>query len=238
MLMKKMVLVSAVLLAGSLSIAAQTQKVDRLRVGGNLQAAKIIKQVPPVYPEIAKKAGVSGTLTFRAVIGKDGTVQQIVYVSGSPLLMRSAMLAVRQWTYQPTLFQGEPIEVDTTITVVYQLGGPGEGTVLDGVEQQQEMPQRVRVGGQVMEAKMIKKVQPKYPKVAKKGGIAGTVVLHVVVAQDGSMEEVQYVSGPEELSQAAIDAVKQWKYQPTLWNGKPAEVDTTISIVFTLGNQE
>jgi periplasmic protein TonB len=95
----------------------------RIRVGGSVQAAKIIRQVLPVYPEIAKTAHIQGTVVLHAIIAKDGTVQELQYVSGPPLLMRGAMDAVRQWRFQPTLLNGDPVEVDTTISVVFNLGG-------------------------------------------------------------------------------------------------------------------
>jgi len=95
----------------------------RIRVGGNVQGAKLIHQVQPVYPQIAKTAHVSGTVLLHAIIAKDGTIQQLEYVSGPPLLMRAAMDAVHEWRYQPTLLNGEPVEVDTTIQVVFTLGG-------------------------------------------------------------------------------------------------------------------
>jgi protein TonB len=60
---------------------------------------------------------------LHAIIGKDGTVQDLQYISGPPLLMKSAMDAVRQWRYKPTLLNGEPVDVDTTISVVFTLGG-------------------------------------------------------------------------------------------------------------------
>jgi len=76
---------------------------------------------------------------------------------------------------------------------------------------------------------------PVYPPIAKTAHISGTVVLHAVIAKDGSVEDLQYVSGPPLLMKSAMDAVKQWRYQPTQLNGDPVEVDTTISVVFTLG---
>ncbi len=94
-----------------------------IRVGGNVAQANLIRQVTPVYPAIAKTAHISGTVLLHAIIGKDGTVQDLQYVSGPPLLMRSAMDAVRQWRYKPTLLNGEPVDVDTTISVVFTLGG-------------------------------------------------------------------------------------------------------------------
>jgi len=96
-------------------------------------------------------------------------------------------------------------------------------------------PTRVRIGGNVQIAKMIRQVQPKYPKEAKEKHITGTVVLHAVIAKDGTVRELQFVSGPPELMHSATDAVRKWRYQPTEWKGQPVEVDTTISVVYTLG---
>jgi periplasmic protein TonB len=96
---------------------------QRVRVGGNVQAAKMVRQITPLYPQIAKTAHVQGTVILHAIIAKDGSVQELTYVSGPALLMRSAMDAVRQWRYQPTLLNGEPVEVDTTISVVFTLSG-------------------------------------------------------------------------------------------------------------------
>lgn len=96
---------------------------QRVRIGGNVQAAKMLRQIQPMYPQIAKTAHVQGTVILHAIIAKDGTVQELQYISGPALLMRSAMDAVRQWKYQPTLLNGEPVEVDTTISVVFTLNG-------------------------------------------------------------------------------------------------------------------
>src|SRR3984885_11696187 len=96
---------------------------QRIRVGGNVAAAKLVRQVTPLSPPIAKTAHISGTVILHAVIAKDGTIQNLDYVSGPPLLMKNAMDAVRQWRYSPTLLNGEPVEVDTTISVVFTLGG-------------------------------------------------------------------------------------------------------------------
>jgi protein TonB len=94
-----------------------------LRIGGNVMAASLIRKVDPIYPPIAKTAHISGTVVLHAIIGKDGSVQDLQYVSGPPLLMKSALDAIRQWRYKPTMLNGEPVEVDTTISVVFSLGG-------------------------------------------------------------------------------------------------------------------
>ena len=89
----------------------------------NVMQASLIRQPMPVYPQIAKTAHISGTVVLHAIIGADGAVQDLQYISGPPLLMRSAMDAVRQWRYRPTMLNGEPTAVDTTVSVVFTLGG-------------------------------------------------------------------------------------------------------------------
>ena len=93
-----------------------------VRIGGNVMQAKAIDRTQPIYPPIARAAHVQGTVVLHAIIAKDGTVQQLQLVSGPPLLVNSAMDAVRQWRYSPTELNGEPVEVDTTIQVVFTLG--------------------------------------------------------------------------------------------------------------------
>jgi len=92
-----------------------------LRVGGNVQAARIINRVQPVYPPLARQTRISGTVRLHAIIGKDGAITQLEVMNGHPLLQQSALDAVRQWRYQPTLLNGEPVEVDTTIDVIFSL---------------------------------------------------------------------------------------------------------------------
>ena len=96
---------------------------SRIRQGGNVQQAKLVNMVRPVYPPLAKQARISGTVRLHAIIAKDGSVIQLEIVQGHPLLVQSALDAVRQWRYQPTLLNGEPVEVDTTVDVVFSLGG-------------------------------------------------------------------------------------------------------------------
>jgi len=93
----------------------------RIRVGGNVQAVNLVTQVKPVYPPEAKQAGVQGTVELQAVIGKDGRVQDIKVLSGHPLLAAAALDAVKNWVYRPTLLNGEPVEVSTTIDVNFTL---------------------------------------------------------------------------------------------------------------------
>jgi protein TonB len=94
---------------------------QRIRVGGNVQAANLIRKVTPTYPPLAKQARVQGTVKFTAVIGKDGTIQNLQLLGGHPLLVPAATEAVKQWLYKPTLLNGEPVEVITQIDVNFTL---------------------------------------------------------------------------------------------------------------------
>jgi peptidyl-prolyl cis-trans isomerase A (cyclophilin A) len=96
------------------------------------------------------------------------------------------------------------------------------------------MPRRISISAGVAVGLLISKVQPVYPIDAKKAGVSGTVVLSAVIGTDGIIKELQVVSGPDLLQQAALDAVKQWRYRPYLLNDEPVEVRTTVNIIFTL----
>ncbi|MGI8741207.1 MAG: energy transducer TonB [Bryobacteraceae bacterium] len=94
---------------------------QRIRVGGNVQAANLIKKVTPVYPPEAKQARLQGTVRFSVIIAKDGTVENIQLISGHPLLVPAALEAVKQWVYKPTLLNGLPVEVATTLDINFTL---------------------------------------------------------------------------------------------------------------------
>lgn len=93
----------------------------------------------------------------------------------------------------------------------------------------------VRVSSGVMEGTVIYKSTPVYPAIALAARIEGTVVLLATISKNGTIENLRVASGPEMLQQAAIDAVKTWRYRPYLLNGQPVEVETTVNVVFSLG---
>ena len=95
-------------------------------------------------------------------------------------------------------------------------------------------PKRIRVPAPMAEANLVYDVAPKYPPEAGRERIEGTVVLMAVIGKDGSVRDVRVESGLPVLAQAAIDAVKQWRYRPYLLNGEPVEVDSQITINFNL----
>lgn len=94
----------------------------RIKQGGDVTAASIITQTRPAYPPLARQARIQGTVVLHAIIDKEGKVAQMEIVSGHPLLVESALEAVKQWRYKPTQLNGEPVEVDTTIQVTFSMG--------------------------------------------------------------------------------------------------------------------
>jgi TonB family protein len=99
------------------------ESTPRIRVGSGVQQAKLISRTIPVYPPLAKAARIQGTVILEVVISKQGSVQNLTVLSGHPLLTTAAIDAVKQWRYQTTLLNGEPVEVVTTVTVNFNLAG-------------------------------------------------------------------------------------------------------------------
>jgi TonB family protein len=109
------------IVGGIPSVTPPADMPRRIHIGGNVQQANLISQPKPVYPPLAKQAHVSGVVHLQAIIGKEGNVIDLAVISGHPLLIPSAMEAVRQWVYRTTLLNGEPVEVVTQIDVNYTL---------------------------------------------------------------------------------------------------------------------
>jgi TonB family protein len=93
----------------------------RIRQGGNVTAASLVKRVQPEYPRIARDERLQGTVRLHAIIGKDGTISRLIVLQGYCSLAKSSMDAVAKWVYSPTLMNGQPVEVDTTIDVIFSL---------------------------------------------------------------------------------------------------------------------
>lgn len=171
---------------------------------------------------------------------KQNKLEVVVAVNAKPVDTRSTLLqAILNAELHPATLYYTSSRADASDNSAYFLG---YFVYIDGgfrYFEQQVMqalssapPQRLTIGGNVQAAKIINRVQPVYPEEASKEKISGTVKLHVVIARDGKIQQIQVVSGHPLLVQAAIDAVRQWQYQPTLLNGQPVEVDTQVDVIF------
>jgi TonB family protein len=195
-----------------------------LPVDGPVQAAKLLKRVVPEYPDAAKQARIQGVVRLAITVGKDGNVIDIQAMGGHPLLAPAAMDAVRQFVYQPTWLNGQPVEVTSVVDVNFTLA------------QLPASPQRIRIGGNVQDTKIVEKVRPIYPSLAKQDRIEGVVRLSVTIGADGHVLDVVLLEGHPLLAAAAQEAVSQWVYRPTLLNGEPVEVITVVDVNFTLSD--
>lgn len=97
-----------------------------------------------------------------------------------------------------------------------------------------EEKKAVRVSGMVVEGLAIQKTTPAYPPIARAAGVEGTVILQAIISRRGTIENLRATSGPALLQQAALDAVRNWRYRPYLLNNDPVEVETTINVIFKL----
>ncbi|HUQ49306.1 MAG TPA: energy transducer TonB [Terriglobales bacterium] len=112
-------------LGGVLSASAVAPKVavTKARVSSGVMQGLAISQPKPVYPPIAKNARISGSVVLQATISKNGNIENLRLVNGHPMLVPAAMDAVKQWRYKPYLLNGDPVEVETQITVNFSIGG-------------------------------------------------------------------------------------------------------------------
>lgn len=214
----------------------------------------ILRRVAPIYPLLARQAQIQGTVILNIIVTKEGDVRKLQLVSGHPMLAPAAIEAVKQWKYRPFEHDGQPVDFQTTVQVNFKLadhppalgvvgdqpgGVPPEGAAAAQVHicetpTDNSLPQRVRVSSGVMQGLRIEKKSPAYPEEARSQHIQGTVVLAMEVSKDGSVCDLALVSGHPLLAPAALDAVKQWKYRPYLLNGTPVEVETQVTVIFTL----
>jgi protein TonB len=109
------------LFATGLALTAVAAEDQVIRIGGNVQQANLLSRVTPVYPADAKRDRIQGTVQLQVVIDKEGHVAEVSVLAGPDVLVASAVEAVKQWVYRPTLLNGEPVKVQTTVDVNYTL---------------------------------------------------------------------------------------------------------------------
>jgi TonB family protein len=185
------------------------------RVAGGVMAGQILSKVLPVYPPVAKAAGVTGAVILHAIISAEGDVVNLQIVSGPEMLRMSAIESVRQWKYKPYLLNGQPTEVDTTITVTYSMG---------------EAPAAPLAG--VTPPKLIFAGEPSYSEEARAKKISGTVIVHMLVDEQGAPTQVEVVrSLGHGLDEKALEAVLTYRFTPGMENGKavPYPINTEVN---------
>jgi TonB family protein len=203
---------------------------DAIRIAGKSKP-KIIKKVLPVYPVEALKQRIEGVVILEAVIDKLGRVRDTRPVaSPDPLLTAVAEQAVKQWVYEPYLLKSVPKEVLFTVTVTFALN-PEKDVI------KSPMGPLTRLEDS-QKPKIIKKVSPAYPEAALLHKVEGVVVLEVTIDEQGKVKEARIVSySPPILNQAALDAVRQWEYEPFVNDGKAKKVTFTVTVTFSMDQE-
>jgi protein TonB len=105
------------------SIVPKLEQVKRIRISQGVTQGMVVRKVSPIYPKLALSARVTGVVQLKAIISRSGEIKELQVVSGHPILVPAALDAVKQWRYRPYLLNGEPVEVETNITVTFQVEG-------------------------------------------------------------------------------------------------------------------
>jgi len=198
----------------------------------------------PEYPAGLQGSGIEGLVRFKVFVASDGTVRDLIYLDGDSALVPAAEAAARQARFLPPgpgkEQEGEiglAVSPDLKAGVVqFAMTVPG-APVPDKPFPHTPAPegvQRIRVGEFVQSANLIEKPEAVYPPEAIQSRIAGTVRFQALIGTDGTVKQLQLMSGHPVLVQSAMGAARNYRYRPTLLDGKPVEVVTQISVNFSL----
>lgn len=203
-----------------------------VHVSSGVVAGNVISRVNPIYPPDAKSAGIQGTVVLAAIISKEGSVAQLRVVSGPQELQQSALDAVKQWTYRPYLLNGQPTEVQTTITVNYSLESPSASQAQGSAQQYNGTTLR-KIGNGVSPPVAIYQVEPQFSEEARKAKFMGMVLVNLIVDESGSPQNVHVLRGVGMgLDEKAVEAIKQYKFKPAMENGNPVPVSLNVEVNF------
>jgi periplasmic protein TonB len=225
-------------------LSTQTPKWMLLTLAGNLTIVAALIVYPLINPE---------SLPSRML-------QQALFTpppvpSARPQTHTSQPASVQTLTFRdpfaaptviPPTIRTDPSAAPPTLPFI-DLNAPSVGVGVDGPSTSlfhtsprpvvHPVPTRVSVSGGVIEGYVLHRTVPVYPVIARTVGVSGTVTLAATISKTGGIENLRVISGHPMLRQAAIDAVQTWRYRPYLLNSEPVEVQTTINVVFNLGNR-
>ena len=187
---------------------------------------KLIRMVKPVYPKVALRAKVQGQVLLDATTDIYGRVVRLKVVKGHPMLTTAAIEAVKRWVYEPAIIKKVPKPVSFAVSVNFSLDPKRKKTG--------KVDSKMRVALVDKKPKLIKMVKPLYPLEAKKKKIAGFVKLEATTDIYGRVVEAQALDGDPIFFKSALEAIKQWVYQPYIINGKPKGVIFTVTVKFNL----
>ena len=190
-----------------------------------------MQKLRTVKPVLSAESGMrmQGTVVLNAIVNKSGGIESLQTVSGPPTLVPAALEAVRQWRYRPYEVNGIPRVVGTTIRVEFPDVGDEKSEASAPPE---ESP--VLANAEDIRERLVYKIAPVYPPLARQARIQGTVVLRIFINKLGEVRDVELVSGHPMLAPAAGEAVKKWRYMPYESGGKAVEIQTEVQVIFRM----
>lgn len=211
------------------------QPTGPVRISGGVAAGQIVSKVDPTYPAEAKEQGIQGAVVLHAIIGADGTVKELAVISGPEQLQHSAIEAVKQWVYKPYLLNGEPVEVDTTITVNYSLDNPPQFVSRLQSAADNTNEDAYQIGGSVHPPVLVSAPDPEYTEAARKAKLSGNVIVGLTVDAAGEPQNVRVAQGlGNDLDEKAVEAVQQYRFKPATMNGEPVPVNLKVEVNFRI----
>ena len=200
----------------------------------------VVHSVQPVYPDMAKRAGLAGDVALKFKVNVDGSVSDVdaFVLKGGELFRKPAIEAIAQFLYKPAVYEGKPVAVRMTHHFAFARlesqddtapnKGKFEGNKVFEISEVDVKPEITNSDA----------VRPNYPNSAKEAGLAGNVFLKFKINVDGSVSDVRVLRGDEIFHEPAIEAVRQLRYRPAEIGGKPVPVWMTQRIVFALPDHQ
>jgi TonB family protein len=190
----------------------------------DIKNPRLIHKVEAKYPEAAIKAKVEGKVVIEATTNIAGDVVEAKVLQGHPLLRQATVEAIKQWKYEPYIVEGEKKPVQFTVMVNFRLPSKSEDKPIALSAQQHP--------------KLVKRVNPQYPPEALKAGVSGKVVIEATTGKEGDVTDAVVIDGHPLLNPAALDALRQWKYEPYIIKGVKKPVKFTVVMNFKLHKEE
>lgn len=184
-----------------------------------------------VKPDLTAELGmhIRGAVVLNAIINNVGGVESLQMTSGHPMLVPAAVDAVKQWRYRPYEVNGIRRAVETTIRVEFSDESQRDTKASAPCE---ESP--VVATAEDMRGRLVYRVWPIYPPLARQARIQGMVILKITINKLGEVRDMRLVMGHPMLAPAAVDAVKKWRYVPYESEGKTVETQTDVQVIFRL----
>lgn len=200
------------------------------------QNPKLVKRVEPVYPDEAVEKSLEDTVVIEGKTDTEGNVLDVEILKGKhEVLNQAAAEAVKQWKYEPFIVDGKAKAVIFTVSCRFSLDPEKKRKVtVKSAEAGDKTSAPVYAIGDIKGPRLIKSVEPTYPDEAKKNGIEGVVIIEATTDDKGDVIDTKILRSVPGLDEAAVEALKQWKYEPMVIAGKPKGFVFTVTMRFNL----